>query len=192
VCLQRRERQAKYLSGKARAKFKKKSTLVHDPGAWLKQREDKHLYETCLGLMILPEREGGGINPDKFRARSELIDQLLDFAADPQAFRKNQEDQRQSSADREMGACGHSNFTSVLAEETMAQKKCNDDVGFKKPKQEQDDDISCDSMEEEGFAETKCNSGKSELPFAVTQEEEQLGATPVPRNKPSVRQVSIH
>jgi hypothetical protein len=108
------------------------------------------------------------MNPSEFPVRTELIEQLLKFAADPQAFQKNQEDQRQSSADREMGAYGCSNFTSVLHEEMKAQKKWNDELGLKKPKQEQDDDISCDSMEEEeGFAETKNNSGKSELPFMV-------------------------
>jgi hypothetical protein len=165
--------QSPYLSGKAKTKAKKKSTLMHDPGVWLKQRNDKYLYETCLGLMILPKREADAIDPTKFKIRPELIAQLLKFADHPQAFRKSQEDQRQLSADREMGAYGYSTFTSVLHEEMDAQKKWNDEAGFKKPKQEQDDDISCDSMEEEeGFAETKNNSGKSELPFTVTQEED--------------------
>ena len=96
----------------------------------------------------------------------------MKFAANPQAFRKNQEDQRQSSPDGEMGAYGHSDFTSVLHEEMAAQKQWNDEVGLKKPKQE-DDCISCDSMlEEEGFAETKKNCGKSEVPFTVTQDED--------------------
>ena len=33
------------LSGKAKAKMK--STLIHDPAAWLAQRSDKHLCKTC-------------------------------------------------------------------------------------------------------------------------------------------------
>jgi hypothetical protein len=71
-----------------------------------------------------------------------------------------------------MGAYGYSDFTTVLHEEMAAQKQWNEEVGFKKPK-EKDDEISCDSMlEEEGFAETEKNCGKSELPFTVTQDEE--------------------
>jgi hypothetical protein len=165
--------QSDNLSGKTKSKAKKKkSALVCDPAAWLQQRNDKYLYETCLGLLILPKREAGAINPSKFRSRTELINQLMKFAADPQVFRKNQEDQRQSSADREMGAYGYSDFTSVLHEEMAAQKQWNDEVGFKKPKQE-DDYISCDSMlGEEGFAETKKKCWKSAVPFTVTQDED--------------------
>jgi hypothetical protein len=152
--------QSDNLSGKTKSKAKKKkSALVCDPAAWLQQRNNKYLYETCLGLLILPKGEAGAINPSKFRSRTELIKQLMKFAANPQVFRKNQEGQRQSSADREMGAYGYSDFTSVLHEEMAAQKQWNDEVGLKKPKQE-DDYISCDSMlGEEGFAETKKTVG---------------------------------
>jgi hypothetical protein len=63
----------------------------------------------------------------------------------------------------------------VLHEEmNKAQKKWNDKMGLKKPKQEDDDNISRDGIEEEGFTETKDNSGKATLPFTVTQEEDQL------------------
>jgi hypothetical protein len=159
--------QSEFLSGKAKSKATKKSTLLHhDLASWLAQRTDMFLYETCLGLMILPTREAGAINPSKFRERPELIKQLLAFADDPQAFPKNQEDQRQS-VDREMGAYGYSGFTKRLDEITRSQAK--DELGLKTPNKEEDD-ISCDA--EEGFAETKDSSRKSELPFPVTQEED--------------------
>jgi len=165
--------QSEFLSGKAKSKATKKlNVLHHDTASWLAQRTDKFLYDTCLGLMILPTREAGAINPSKFRERPELIKQLVALADDPKAFRKNQECQRHSS-DREMGACGCSDFTSALHERTLEQKK--DDEGRLKTPNKEEDDISCDGAEkgfEEGFAETKNNSGKSaRLPFAITQEE---------------------
>jgi hypothetical protein len=162
--------QSEFLSGRAKAKNKKKSTLLtHDPGSWLKSRTLNFLYEACLGLMILPKREAGAINPSKFKQRPELIAQLVAFADDPQAFRKNQEHQR--SADREMGAYGYADFTSVLYEQMDEQKK--DKLGRLKTNKEEDD-ISCDNAEE-GFAETaKDNSGKSALPFTITQEDTQV------------------
>jgi hypothetical protein len=135
--------QSEFISGKKCAKSKaKRSTLLHDPASWLAQRTDKFLYETCSGMMILPQREAGAINISKFRDRPELIRQLLSLAADPAAFRKNQADQRQqSSADRELGAYGYSDFTSVLYEEMRARKKLKEELGLTKPNQE-DDDIS--------------------------------------------------
>jgi hypothetical protein len=46
-----------------------KSTLLHDPSTWLAQKNNKVLYETCLALMILPQREEGTTNPSKFREK---------------------------------------------------------------------------------------------------------------------------
>jgi hypothetical protein len=162
--------QSEFLSGKAKARTKKKSTLMHDPASWLAHRTNDFLYEACLGLMILPKREAGAINPSKFKQRPELIAQLVALANDPQEFRKNQEHQR-SSADREMGAYGYSDFTSVQLYEQMDEQK-KDKLGRLKTNKEEDD-ISCDSAEE-GFAETKDNSGKSALPFTITQEDTQV------------------
>jgi hypothetical protein len=164
---------SEFLSGKKIAKWKtKRSTLLHDPPAWLAQRTDKYLYETCLGLMILPKREAGVINPSKFRERPELIKQLLAMAADPKAFRKIQEDQRLSSADRELGAYGYSDFTSVLYEEMRAQKE---DLGLAKPEQLADAGATsspsgCEDDEES--MERKCTGGNP-LPF-ITQEDDDL------------------
>jgi hypothetical protein len=159
--------QSEFLSGKKCAKSKKKSDLLHDPATWLRQRTGKYLYETCLGLMILPQREEGAMNPSKFKKRTELIDQLLLFAENPRSFRKNQEDHRQSSADREMGAYGYSDFTSVMYEEMRAKEKWHEEMGAD----------GCDGEEEEeGVAEKKNdNSGKA-LPF-ITQEDDDLDDT---------------
>jgi hypothetical protein len=162
--------QSEFLSGKkcAKSMAPKKSALLHDPSAWLAQRNTKFLYETCLALMILPQREEGATNQSNFRGRPELIKQLLALADNPKEFRKSQDDQRQFSADREMGAYGYSDFTSVLYEKMLAQKKLQQGLGFTKSNKEEEDS-SCEG-EEEGFVEKKNNSGKP-LPF-ITQEDD--------------------
>jgi hypothetical protein len=112
--------------------------------------------------------EEGATNQSNFRGRPELIKQLLALADNPKEFRKSQDDQRQFSADREMGAYGYSDFTSVLYEKMLAQKKLQQELGFTKSNKEEEDS-SCEG-EEEGFAEKKNNSGKP-LPF-ITQEDD--------------------
>lgn len=161
--------QSEFLSGKkcVKSKAPKRSALLHDPSAWLAQRNNKFLYETCLALLILPKRKKGATNPSKFRERPELIKQLLALADNPKAFRKNQDNQRQFSADREMGAYGYSDFTTVLYEKTGAQKKLKQELGFTKSNSIEEDS-SCEGKEE-GFAEKKNNSGKP-LPF-ITQDD---------------------
>jgi hypothetical protein len=64
--------------------------------------------------------------------RRELKKQLLALAANPKLFRKNQEDQRQPSADREMGAYGYSDFTSALHKKMLDKKKLQKELGFTK------------------------------------------------------------
>ena len=122
--------------------------------------------------MILPKHDAGAIDPSELRETPELAQRLLALATDPRALRRKQGDQRQSLADREVGARGCSDFTSGLREEMKAQKKRSDETGLKKLKQV-DDDAGCDSAEEEGLTGTKDSSGKSALPSLVTQEEDE-------------------
>jgi len=144
--------QSQFLSGKNVPKSKAKRTeLLKDTTFWLKQKKTKYLYETCLGLMILPQREVGAIGISRFRDRTELIKQLSAIADDPKAFRKNQEHQRQT--ERELGAYGYSDFTSKLDNNIQTKSNQGDEEsGFAADKkmtpampfitQEDDDDIS--------------------------------------------------
>ena len=146
--------QSQFLSGKNIPKSKaKRSTLLDDPAVWLAQRTNNYLCNTCLRLMILPRREAGAIGVSKFQ-KTELVKQLLALADDPKVFRKNQEDQRQ--ADRELGACGCSDFISEL-DDTRAQTK-----------QHQEGD------EKSGFAADKKENMMSALPFITQEDNEDL------------------
>ena len=150
---QNRNHQSQFLSGKNIPKSKaKRAELLEDTACWLEQRQTNYLYDTCLRLMILPQREVGAIGISKFRNRPELIKQLFAIADDPKAFRKNQERQRQ--ADRELGAYGYSDFTSELDNNMRVQTKSN---------QEGD--------EESGFAADKKEKMTSAMPF-ITQEDD--------------------